>query len=309
MRLLEPIPGGVYVDGTVGGGGHAAALLGRTEGQARVLGIDRDAAALALARERLTDWAGRVRLAQGNYADMQEIAARVGVRAVDGVLLDIGLSSNQSEAPERGFSFAADGPLDMRMDRSSGPTAADLVNELEEAPLADLLWRYGEERRSRRIAAAIVAGRRQGRIETTGRLAALVECAAGGRRGRIHPATRTFQALRIAVNDELGSLRRGLDAGLGLLRTGGRLVVISFHSLEDRLVKQFSRAHAGRHEALPAGGSEWRGETPPVEVLTRKPVTASAAELERNPRARSAKLRAMRRIAGTDVHSKREGGK
>lgn len=292
LEYLAPRPGGVYVDGTLGSGGHAVALLARAGGAARLLGVDRDAAALERARVRLAPYGDRCCLVQGNFADMASLAAGQGLAAVDGIVLDLGVSSDQLAAAERGFSFQTDGPLDMRMDARQPLTAADLVRTLTEADLADVLWTLGEEPQSRRIARAVVRARAQAPIVTTGALAALVSAALGGRREKRHPATRTFQALRLAVNEELESLERGLAAALGLLREGGRLAVITFHSLEDRIVKQSLRRHAGRWVALPAGGEVWEGAEPAVRLLTRKPVLPSPEEVAQNPRARSAKLRA-----------------
>ncbi len=292
LEYLAPRPGGVYVDGTLGSGGHAVALLARAGGAARLLGVDRDAAALERARVRLAPYGDRCCLVQGNFADMASLAAGQGLAAVDGIVLDLGVSSDQLAAAERGFSFQTDGPLDMRMDARQPLTAADLVRTLTEADLADVLWTLGEEPQSRRIARAVVRARAQAPIVTTGALAALVSAALGGRREKRHPATRTFQALRLAVNEELESLERGLAAALGLLREGGRLAVITFHSLEDRIVKQCLRLHAGRWVALPAGGEVWEGAEPAVRLLTRKPVLPSPEEVAQNPRARSAKLRA-----------------
>jgi 16S rRNA (cytosine1402-N4)-methyltransferase len=214
---------------------------------------------------------------------------------VDGILLDIGISSNQLDDAERGFSFMRDGPLDMRMNRGKARTAADLLNTLSEADLAGLLRRYGEEPRARAIARRVVEQRQQALFVRTPQLADLVMGVYGGRRGRIHPATQTFQALRIAVNGELEALEQGLEAGLGLLAPGGRMLVISFHSLEDRIVKHFFAEHQGRWESLAEGGRKWIGSTPQVEVLTRRPVMASDEECLVNPRARSAKLRAAER--------------
>lgn len=298
VELMGIRAGGQYVDGTVGGGGHASAILERAGVEGRLLGIDRDADALARAGETLGAGGPRCVLEHGNFADMIEIAQRHGIERVDGVLLDLGMSSHQVDDPARGFSFQQDGPLDMRMDRTQDLTAARLVNELDEASLANLLWRLGEESASRRIARAIAEARGVRRIETTGRLAEIVGEAQGGRRGRIHPATRTFQALRMAVNREIESLERGLEAALRLVATGGRVAVISFHSLEDRTVKHGFARHAGRWESLPAGGRQWVGERPAVRWITRKPVTPSEEELARNPRARSAKLRIVERTDG-----------
>jgi 16S rRNA (cytosine1402-N4)-methyltransferase len=273
--FLSPAPGKVIVDATVGAGGHAAALLACG---AQVIGVDQDPQALDLARDRLAPFSDRVRLFRGNFRDLPALLSPLALPKLDGVLFDLGASSLHFDRPERGFSFQADGPLDMRMDPDGPTTAADLVNHLPEVDLARILWEYGEERHSRRIARAIARARP---IHTTGDLAALVARAVGDkpRRYRIHPATRTFQALRIAVNDELPALAAGLSAALAHLSPGGVLCAISFHSLEDRIVKHFLRA-----EAL-AGR---------VEVLTKKPIGASEVEIARNPRARSAKLRAAR---------------
>jgi len=295
MQWLAPRAGGVYVDGTVGGGGHARAILEAAGPAGRLLALDRDPAALERARPALGPWATRCTFVHASFADLEQAAATHGVACADGVLLDIGISSDQLDNAERGFSFMKDGPLDMRMDCSSSPTAADLVNTLTEYELADVLRRYGEEQRARAIARRIVENRGLRSFSRTSQLADLVMKVYGGRRGRIHPATRTFQALRIAVNGELKALEDGVMAGLNLLAPGGRLVVISFHSLEDRIVKHFFAGHQGRWESLPEGGRKWTGVLPQVEVLTRKPVMASETECEQNPRARSAKLRAIER--------------
>jgi 16S rRNA (cytosine1402-N4)-methyltransferase len=292
---LAVAPGGRYIDGTLGAGGHAKAILERTGPEGQVLGIDRDPHALSLARERLRAFPGAV-FRRGNFADMSALAQEAGFAAVDGVLLDIGVSSMQLDTPERGFSFQADAPLDMRMDPDGPRTAADWVNESAESELADVLWRYGEERASRRIARFIVNERARAPLRTTRELAELVARAKGGPRGRIHPATQTFQALRIAVNDELGALERGLESALGLLKPGGRLAVIAFHSLEDRIVKHRLAAHVGRRESLPQGGERWTVERPAVAWVVKGPRMASDEEVERNPRARSARLRVVERI-------------
>ncbi len=295
MHWLAPRRGGVYLDGTVGGGGHAGVIAEAIGPEGRLLALDQDAEALVRARAVLGQWEKRCTLVQSSFADMAAAAAASGVEKVDGVLLDIGISSNQLDDPGRGFSFMRDGPLDMRMDRGKALTAADLLNTLPEGGLADLLRRYGEEPRARAIARRVVQERSQAPFVRTAQLADLVMRVYGGRRGRIHPATQTFQALRIAVNGELEALEKGLEAGLGLLAPGGRMVVISFHSLEDRIVKHFFAEHQGRWESLPEGGQKWVGLTPPVEVLTRRPVMASEEECQMNPRARSAKLRAAER--------------
>jgi 16S rRNA (cytosine1402-N4)-methyltransferase len=281
---LAPRRGGCYLDATLGGGGHAAALLAASAPDGRLLGIDADPAALAAASARLSPFAGRVTLAHGNFRDLAAIVRAHGFTVFDGILFDLGVSSHQLDTPERGFSFQVDAPLDMRLDPTSGLTAADLVNETPEGELADMLYTYGEEHAARRIARFIAEARRKRRIATTGELAAIVSRALGGRRGRIHPATRTFQALRIAVNDELGSLEAALPQAAALLAPGGRLAVIAFHSLEDRIVKQFFRAEAA-------------GTAPRLRVVTRKPLVAGEDEQRRNPRSRSAKLRIAERTA------------
>lgn len=297
VELVNPRAGGVYIDGTLGGAGHARALLDRAQGAARLLGIDRDGAALALARTKLADRREACVLVHGNFTDMRTMAEAHGIGGADGIVLDFGVSSDQLDTPARGFSFNGDGPLDMRMDPSGGRTAADLVNTLSEDALADVLRTLGEEPRARNIARAIVRERQVSAIETTAQLADIVSRAVGGRRGRTHPATRTFQALRMVVNDELESIERGLETAIGLLNPGGRLVVISFHSLEDRAAKRCFVEHAGRWESLAAGGQAWRGREPRVRLLTRKPVRPGEDEVTLNPRARSAKLRAVERLA------------
>ena len=286
LHYLQPGRGGLFVDCTVGLGGHARALL--EAGATRVIGLDRDPDALAVARERLAPWSDRVELVHADYRALDEVLDGRGIPFVDGALADLGVSSLQLDAPGRGFSFQRDEPLDMRMDRSRGGTAADLVAQSSETELADAIFRYGEDRYSRRIARAIVHARREAPIDTTGRLASIVRRGIP-RRGymRIDPATRTFQALRIWVNRELEGLDRFLEAAARRLRAGARLVVITFHSLEDRVVKHTLRA-------LERGGA--RGLTL-LKVLTKKPVTPGDAEVRSNPRARSAKLRAAERVS------------
>jgi 16S rRNA (cytosine1402-N4)-methyltransferase len=285
MRYLQPERGGLFVDCTVGLGGHSRLLLER--GASRLIGIDRDAGALALARASLEPWADRVELVQADYRALDEVLRRFGVTSVDGTLADLGVSSLQLDAPGRGFSFQRDEPLDMRMDTSSGETAAVLLGRASEREIADVIFQYGEERFSRRVARAIVAARGDRPVETTGRLAAIVRGAIP-RRGhhRIDPATRTFQALRIWVNRELEGLDRFLETAAGRLRAGARMVVIAFHSLEDRIVKHTLRAM----ERVERAGAR-------VTVLTKKPISPDEQEVERNPRSRSAKLRAAERIA------------
>jgi 16S rRNA (cytosine1402-N4)-methyltransferase len=277
LELLAVRPGGLWVDGTVGLGGHASALLRASAPDGRLLGLDKDSETLERAREALAPFGARVRL---EVADFREIRERLRGERADGILLDLGLSSAQLDEPGRGFSFQAEGPLDMRMDRRQGETAADVVNRTREADLADLIYRYGEEPASRRIARAIARARQAQRIRTTTQLAEIVRRAVGRRPRRgIHPATRTFQALRIRVNRELEGLGGALELAAECLRPGGRIAVIAFHSLEDRAVKEAFRALAGRG----------------FLVLTKKPVRPGEAEVRANPRARSARLRALER--------------
>ena len=290
LACLQVRAGGIYVDGTVGGGGHAEAILAASAPDGRLLGLDRDPAALDVAERRLLPFGARIVLRHGSFARLAAWAE--GFAPVDGVLLDLGLSSLQLADPARGFAFSLEGPLDMRMDPTgSGPTAADLVNTLSVKELADLLYRYGEERQARRIAAAIVDARP---LFTTTELAQVVERTVG-RRGRIHPATRTFQALRITVNGEMEALEDALPQAVDLLRPGGRLAVISFHSLEDRIVKRFLRQEARDcicPPDVPVCVCEHRAR---LEVLTKKPVRPGPAEVEANPRARSARMRVAER--------------
>ncbi len=279
LELLAVRPGGFYVDGTVGLGGHAAELLRRSAPGGRLLGVDRDAETLARAGERLAEFGPRARLV---HADWRDLPALLGDERPHGVLLDLGVSSAQLDMPERGFSFRGDGPLDMRMDRSRGATAADVVNRLPEDELADLIYRYGEERASRRIARAIAKARQRAHLRTTGELAGVVRSAAGRpRRGGLDPATLTFQALRIYVNRELDGLGEALGAIARRLVPGGRMAVIAFHSLEDREVKNAFRDLARKGFAL----------------LTKKPARPSADEVAQNPRARSARLRGLEKAA------------
>jgi 16S rRNA (cytosine1402-N4)-methyltransferase len=277
----------------VGGGGHAEAVLSACAPDGRLLGLDLDPDALAVARQRLAPFGERATLRQGSFAQLAALAADFA--PADGILFDLGLSSLQLADPSRGFSFSHPGPLDMRFDPAAGgPTAADLVNGLSVEELAQILYQYGEERQARRIAEAIVAARP---LETTEQLAEVVAAAVGGRRGRIHPATRTFQALRIAVNDELSVLQVALPQAVDLLKPGGRLVVISFHSLEDRIVKRFLRQESKDCICPPEVPVCICNHRARLRVLTRKPVRPEPDEVARNPRARSARLRAAERIA------------
>jgi 16S rRNA (cytosine1402-N4)-methyltransferase len=295
LDVLITDPAGIYVDGTLGNGGHSAVLLERLEAGGMLIGFDRDADAIERVEKKLKAGAGKqVKLVHDNYANMAQQLDRLGISKVHGLLLDLGVSSFQLDLAERGFSFQYDGPIDMRMDRTRGRTAADLVNQETEEELADIIFRYGEERASRRIARAIVDARARVRIETTAQLAGIVERAKGGRKGRkIHPATQTFQALRMAVNDELASIEQVLELMVGRVVEGGRIVILTFHSLEDRLVKQFFNRHVPREESLQQGGVRLHYEEPPVKWVWKKPLTATQEEQTVNPRSRSAKLRAV----------------
>lgn len=277
--------GGTYVDCTVGQGGHAAIILERSGPDGILIGIDRDPEAIASTGSRLARFAQRMRLIQGNFSALKQHVKSVGVSEVDGVIFDLGVSSAQLDRPERGLSFLSDGPLDMRMDRSGGRTAADLLAQLPERELADLIYQYGEERYSRRIARAIIASRKIHPLRTTFDLASAVSGAvpAAYRHGRIHCATRTFQALRIAVNQELDVIEGAVRDAASLLKPGGRLCVISFHSLEDRIVKHTFRSLAQGSEAS-------------LKILTKKPQVPSDEECRDNPRARSAKLRVAEKL-------------
>jgi 16S rRNA (cytosine1402-N4)-methyltransferase len=283
---LQCKPGGIYVDCTLGYAGLAVRILDCNAPDGILVGIDRDVTALAEARMRLKSAIDRVHVQHGNFRDLKAHVAGCGVRQVDGVIFDLGVSSPQLDRAERGFSFREDGPLDMRMDQSAGHTAADLIRDLRETELADVIYHLGEERYARRIARVIVQARTESEIRTTGKLAAVVERAVPAfyRHGRIHCATRTFQALRIAVNGELDVLEPALRDAVDILAIGGRICAVSFHSLEDRIVKNTFRALASGPEAS-------------LMVLTKKPIMASEIERRRNPRSRSAKLRAGERIA------------
>lgn len=300
LQYLAPRPGGVYVDGTLGGGGHSELILEAIGPDGVLYGIDRDPAALAAASERLSRFGDRFQSLQGSFGDLVKLLATKGVREIDGLLLDLGVSSPQLDRPERGFSFRADGPLDMRMDPTQGETAADLVNSLSERELEQAIKEYGEERWARKIAQRIVTDRQEQPFTTTLQLATLVERTIPRRfqEDRIHPATRTFQGLRILVNGELEQVEQGLQAAIGLLKPGGRLVVISFHSLEDRIVKQRLRDAASGCRCPRQLPQCVCGQVPLVRVLTSRPVVAGAVELTDNPRSRSAKLRAAERLAG-----------
>lgn len=293
LTYLALNPGDHVIDGTVGGGGHAVGLLAATATDGLLLGLDRDPEAVSRVRERLAPWSHRVLIVQSSFRRLKAVAREHRFPPAGGVLLDLGVSSYQLASPVRGFSFVKDGPLDMRFDPTQGPTAADLVNDLPTEELADLLYRFGEEKQSRRIAQAIVVARP---LHTTRQLAEVIAQAARGRRERIHPATRSFQALRIAVNDELGALEEALPQAVELLRPGGRLAVISFHSLEDRLVKRFFRQQARDCVCPPEQPVCTCHHQPTLHVITRRPVQPDEAEIERNPRARSARLRVAEKL-------------
>lgn len=295
LNLLVTNPAGTYIDGTLGRGGHSAEILKRLAPEGRLIALDRDLEAIERTAAALKPFGEQARRLHGNFADMKELCGQIGVAEVDGVLLDLGVSSPQLDVAERGFSFGKDGPLDMRMDQTRGRSAVDWVNEEDEQILADVIYRFGEERDSRRIARAIVKAREGQRIERTLELAEIVERAKGGRRGPTHPATKTFQALRMAVNAELESLEAGLETGLEMLKEGGRMAAITFHSLEDRMVKECFKRHTVKRESLQQGGEKLVYEEPAVRLVNKKPLTASKQELKENPRARSAKLRVAER--------------
>ncbi len=296
LAMLAPAPGETYLDGTFGGGGYASAILDKAA--CTLWAIDRDPDAIARGARLAADHPGRLHLIEGRFGDMLGLLGTAGVTALDGIVLDLGVSSFQLNEAERGFSFRNDGPLDMRMGRD-GSTAADLVNTLDETALADVLFRLGEERLSRRIARAIVAARAEEPIATTARLAAIIRRVVPPERPGIHPATRSFQALRIRVNDELGEIEKALGQAASLLGPGGRLVVVSFHSLEDRLVKRFMLAAAGREGGFsrhdPRGMTE--AAAPAFRLLTTRALRPADDEVNANPRSRSARLRALQRLA------------
>lgn len=299
VRFLALRENALYLDGTLGGGGHTALILENAP-KARVVGIDRDMEALAAAGERLAAHRDRLHLVHGDFAGIAGHLSTLGITALDGFILDLGVSSHQLDSQARGFSFQQNASLDMRMDTSCGETASDLVNDLPEAELEHIIKEYGEERWARRIASFIARERNESPITTTFRLVDIIKGAVPKAKWdeRIHPATRTFQALRIAVNHELESLEHGLRAALNMLKPGGRGVVISFHSLEDRIVKHIFREYAERctcPRQLPVCVC---GKRPLLKILTGKPVTAAKQEVDNNPRSRSAKLRAVEKLAG-----------
>ena len=298
IAALAIRPDGIYVDGTAGGGGHSSRIAQQlTTG--RLIALDKDPDAVAAATARLAPYGERAMVLQRDFADVAQVLGELGIPAVDGILLDLGVSSHQLDTPERGFSYQHDAPLDMRMSQK-GLSAYDLVNTMEEKGLAEIIRRYGEEKFAARIAARIVEARRQGPVETTGQLAQIVKEAipAAARREGGHPAKRTFQALRIAVNDELDNLSRCLDTAFDCLAPGGRFAVITFHSLEDRITKQAFAGYCRGCTCPPDFPVCVCGKKPRARLVTRKPVEASAQELEENNRSRSARLRVIERLEG-----------
>ncbi len=297
LAALRPKPGGRYADGTTGGGGHAAGILAASSPSGWLYGCDRDGAAIEATKRRLAEYSGRFEIRQGDFA---ELAAWVPPGDCDGVLLDLGLSSLQLDEAGRGFSFQQDGPLDMRMDQRQALTAATLVNEKTVEELVDMFWNLGGERDARRIARAIVRQREQRAFETTRQLAELIEQLAPRHGRKAHPATRMFQAIRMAVNDEVGSLQSGLAGALKIVKPGGRLAVITFHSLEDRVVKDFGRARARDYTFI--GGMDIpelrEPRAPELKWLQRKAIQPGEAEVASNPRSRSAQLRVMEKLGG-----------
>jgi 16S rRNA (cytosine1402-N4)-methyltransferase len=289
MAWLAPKPGGRYCDATLGAGGHTFAMLERSAPDGHVVGLDRDPAALTTAGARLEAFGDRLTLVHARFSEARGVLERLGMIPVDGFLVDLGVSSPQLDQPERGFSFRTDGPLDMRMDPTTGETAADLLRRVDEGELMGIIRELGEERHAARVARAIIDARRAGPLETTGQLAAIVARAIPRHEYGKNPATRTFQALRITVNDELGEIERFLDVAADCLRPGGRLVVIAFHSLEDRIVKRRLRELAGR-------GGPGSADPPVLRLLTKHVVVPGDEERARNPRARSARLRAVERL-------------
>jgi len=289
VDLLNPHAGGIYVDCTLGGGGHAKEILSRIGERGHLIAFDKDRHAIERSQKVLAPYLNRVTIVHRDYRFLAEVLRELEIAEVDGILFDLGVSSYQVLEPERGFSYNYDAPLDMRMDDSSATTAADLVNTLSEKELGDIIYRFGEERWARRIASFIVEQRKKAPINTTGQLTQIIKAAipAAARRKGPHPARRTFMALRIAVNDELSGIEEGLRAGISFLKPGGRIVVISFHSLEDRIVKRIFREYAASSQKI-------------LQILTKKPLVPSEQEVLVNPRSRSAKIRAAEKtvIAG-----------
>jgi 16S rRNA (cytosine1402-N4)-methyltransferase len=293
IEILQPESNGRYVDGTLGAGGHAKGILEASHPGGQLLGLDVDDQALEIAKSVLSSYPERATIRKGTYAEIDKHIHQIGWDCVNGVLLDLGLSSMQLDTAERGFSFIKEAPLDMRFDPSTGISAEELLNFWDEQSIADIIWKFGEEPRSRQIAREIV---KQRPIRTTTELANLVLKACKGKRGKVHPATRTFQALRMAVNQELETLEKGLERSVGVLCSTGRLAVISFHSLEDRMVKQFFQRESRDCICPPDQPVCTCGHKASVRILTRKPLIPEKEEIEENPRSRSAKLRAVEKI-------------
>ena len=298
IEQLAPCPGGTYLDGTLGGGGHSELILEKIGPDGLLIGIDRDQSALAAASERLKRFGSSFKPLQGSFGDLAELLKREGISAIDGLLLDLGVSSHQLDTDERGFSFRLDGPLDMRMDRTCGDSAADLLQECSAQELEQIIKEFGEERWAKKIALRIVQVRQETPITTTLQLADLVAGTIPRRfhEDRIHPATRTFQGLRIAVNQELEQVQQGVSAGIAALKPGGRIAVISFHSLEDRIVKHLFREAATGCTCPPKMPYCVCNKKPQLRILTGRPIIAGAEETDRNPRARSAKLRVAEKL-------------
>ncbi|MCH7819408.1 MAG: 16S rRNA (cytosine(1402)-N(4))-methyltransferase RsmH [Candidatus Marinimicrobia bacterium] len=294
-RILIRDPDGVYIDGTIGGGGHAKVLLDKLTDKALYIGIDRDATAIEHCKKRFKNSTTTVELCKGNFSMMNEIAERMGVKGVDGVLLDLGVSSAQIDSPERGFSFSSDGPLDMRMDQDSGINATDLIKSLPERELADLIYEFGEERHSRKIASAIVNFQKKSPVETTSDLSSIVKRVIMGSM-KTKSLARVFQALRIAVNEELSSLEKGLTIAVELLNKGGRIVVLSYHSLEDRIVKNQLRDMSKSRIEAPEMPTGYREQVKLLNLLTKKVIRPTESEIRSNPRSRSARLRAAEKV-------------
>ncbi len=291
-------PGGIFVDGTVGGGGHARRILETTKPDGLLIGLDRDDDALRESGERLAAFGTRVILRKANFSGLSDILSELGINRVDGILLDLGVSSHQLDTPERGFSFASDDPLDMRMDRGQEISAYEFVNQASEEELQKVIWEYGEETMAGRIARSIVRERRNGPIRTTSALSEIVVRAlpSAHRRRKIHPATKTFQAIRIRINDELNSLMKAIESGIDKLKTGGRFCIISFHSLEDRIVKNSFRSWERTCVCPPDLPVCTCRRQKKLKVLTTKPILPQPVEIDMNPRARSARLRTAERI-------------
>ncbi len=293
IHALKPHSPGKFIDATIGAGGHAWGILEHSSPDGRLLGFDQDPQALALASQRLSPFKGRFELVNTSYINLQSEMRTRGWEQVEGIVFDLGVSSMQLDMPQRGFSFQTEGPLDMRFDPNQDTSAADLVNDMPEEELAQIIWRYGEERYARRIAQGIVRARP---LRTTTQLAEVIYQVLGGRKERIHPATRTFQALRIAVNDELAAIGKALPQAVTALSPGGRLAIISFHSMEDRIIKQFYRQESKDCICPPGQPVCNCGHKASLRVITRRPIQPGEAEIEKNPRARSARLRVAEKL-------------